>query len=401
MRRIFVLFLLFLSMGVLRTHANPVNQDHIEISVLTCSPGTEVYSLYGHTALRCNNISLGQDVVFNFGVFDFNTPNFGWRFALGQTDYMVVGIPYKEFCREYYQRGSSVTGQLLNLNSDEANNIFRALIDNCRPENRIYRYNYLTNNCTTRVRDYIEKHVDGEVVWPRQDNLKTYRQMMHEYTTGSLWAQEGNDILLGCNVDTLLNDREALFLPDYLEQAISQAEIRTQNADTRRLLNKSEVLVRKQVQLDHPAFMLSPLQCGVILFVVLMAVMTVEFFVRRQFWIVDIILMLAQGVAGAILLFLFLFSEHPTLDSNWQIWLYNPLPLLAIPIVVKKAMARKRCWWHLFNAVMLVLFIVFMPWIPQTFCQSSFPVALALLTRPLSYHLYYNRTSKIFKLFDR
>ena len=177
-------------------------QDSIRVSLLTCSPGQEVYSLYGHTAIRCVDFARGKDIVFNYGVFSFSQPYFIWRFVLGQCDYMVDAVYFDGFIRSYTERGSRVTEQILQLSGEEARMMMAYLIWNCRPENREYRYNFLYNNCTTMVRDVIERCVRGRVIYPARLPQRTTRDILHEYTQGHPWAAEGDDFLLGSAVDT-------------------------------------------------------------------------------------------------------------------------------------------------------------------------------------------------------
>jgi hypothetical protein len=125
--------------------------DSMQVSLLTCSPGTEVYSLYGHTALRCRNITRNQDLVYNYGVFSFQQPHFVWRFILGECDYMVQPVPWPYFIKEYGERGSTVTEQVLNFSSIEANRLAMLLYVNSLPENCQYRYNFLYNNCKIEI----------------------------------------------------------------------------------------------------------------------------------------------------------------------------------------------------------------------------------------------------------
>ena len=126
----------------------PAVRSEVRVSVLTCSPGEEIYALYGHTALRYCDTSQKIDIVFNYGCFDFSTPNFGWRFVLGETDYMVGVTHSSRFFPEYALRGSDVVEQVLDLTDEEAQSLFEVLTLNLEPENRVYRYRYLDNNCS-------------------------------------------------------------------------------------------------------------------------------------------------------------------------------------------------------------------------------------------------------------
>mgnify|MGYP004443697945 CR=1 FL=1 len=141
-------------------------QDSIRFNLLTCAPGSEIYALFGHTALRYQNFSDQTDLVFNYGMFSFNTPHFVFRFVKGETDYQLGITPYPYFESEYALRGSSVYEQELNLTPAEKWKLLSLLEENYRPENRVYRYNYFYDNCTTRARDQIERSIDGTVVYP-------------------------------------------------------------------------------------------------------------------------------------------------------------------------------------------------------------------------------------------
>ena len=138
-------------------------RDSIQFSLLTCSPGTEIYSLFGHTAIRYQNYTQNKDIVFNYGMFSFSSPNFIYRFVKGETDYQLGVNDFRSFEAEYMFRGSSVYQQILNLTYEEKLKLQNLLFTNYLPQNRVYRYNYFYDNCTTRARDQIEKCIDGDV----------------------------------------------------------------------------------------------------------------------------------------------------------------------------------------------------------------------------------------------
>ena len=145
--------------------ALPLRAEGPRFSLLTCSPGDEAYSLFGHTALRYCDEANKIDEVYNYGYFSFDSPNFVWRFILGQTDYLVASVPYRIFIIEYAERGSSVVEQVLNLNPQQVERLHALLEENCHPLNRVYRYNYFYNNCTTKARDkFIEAIGEGSAL---------------------------------------------------------------------------------------------------------------------------------------------------------------------------------------------------------------------------------------------
>ncbi len=367
--------------------------DSIRASLITCSPGQEVYALYGHTALRLQNFTADQDLVFNYGVFSFKQPHFIWRFVRGKCDYMVVPVPWTYFTREYEERGSSITEQVLNLTPQEANRLWVNMQVECQPENRQYRYNFLYNNCTTKVRDAIERCVEGRVVYPDSIPLYTHRQMLHQYTREHPWAQEGNDILLGSAVDTSLSARAAMFAPEYMLRYADNAFIYAENNDKRPLVIGREILLQKRELKIGPEFPLLPTQAMLVLLAFSVLIVLLERWLNRQCWLWDVVLLLGQGAGGLVLLFMFLFSEHPAVDSNWQIWVLNPIVLIALPSVIKAAYKHKKTLWHAVFFVILSIFVVFSPWMPQEFGKIIVPLALTLLTRPISYYLYYRKNN--------
>ena len=170
--------------------------DSIEVSLLTCAPGTKIYALYGHTAIRYHDLRTGEDLTFNYGVFNFNRPFFSLRFLFGLTDYELGVCPYKYFAEEYRQRGSQVTEQVINMTAQEKAAIYHALAVNYKDENKVYRYNCFYDNCTTRARDMIERNLDGKVKYINSEQEQSYRELLHQYTEKYPWAKFGVHLCL-------------------------------------------------------------------------------------------------------------------------------------------------------------------------------------------------------------
>ena len=162
-------------------------EDNIKVSLMTCAPGTEIYALFGHTALRYEDKARGEDWVFNYGMFSFNTPHFIYRFVKGETDYELGVTRYPYFEGSYAMRGSSVYQQTLNLTISEKQELRRLLEENYLPKNRVYRYNFFYDNCTTRARNIIEKCIEGKVVYSegKEDPVKIV-------TNALAYAKENN-----------------------------------------------------------------------------------------------------------------------------------------------------------------------------------------------------------------
>ena len=348
--------------------------DSVEISLLTCQPHDEVYSLYGHTAIRYHDFhKKGKvDAAFNYGVFNFHAPHFVARFVFGLTDYELGAFPYHLFQAEYRHFGSMVTEQVLNLTAQEKYQLRQALSENLRPENCVYRYNYFYNNCTTKARDIIERCINGKVEYAeREDYTPTYREMIHEMTQRNPWSRFGNDLLLGIKADqpTILRQQE--FLPQNLMYDFDRARI-NDNGTRRPLVKERRVSVPPGVQMHESGFPLSPLVCFSILLLIGIIIFLIEWKMQSIFIVWDVLLMLATGIIG-IVLTLMLFSQHPTVSLNLQIILFNPLPWLFLWPVIRK---KKTIYWHL-TAILSILFLIGALF--QSYAEGIWSLALCLL----------------------
>lgn len=328
--------------------------DSVEFSLLTCQPHDEVYSLYGHTAIRYHELRPGGlDWAFNYGVFDFKKPHFVARFVFGLTDYELGAYPYKYFVKEYRRFGSMVTEQVLNLTDEEKMALHDALAINLRPENKIYRYNYFYNNCTTKARDIIESCINGKVEYAgREDYTPSYRDMVHSMTRNNPWSRFGNDLLLGIKADWKTDLRQQEFLPGNLLYDFDHAQIYS-NGSYRPLIKERRIAVPAGVQIIESGFPLTPLACAAILLAVGIVIFFFEWRKKRVFVLWDVLLMITTGTIG-IVLTLMLFSQHPTVSLNLQIILCNPLPWLFLWPVIR---GRETRYWKI-TAILAVLFLI-------------------------------------------
>ena len=347
--------------------------DSVEVSLLTCQPHDEVYSLYGHTALRWHDLRPGGfDLAFNYGVFDFKKPHFVARFVFGLTDYELGAYPYKYFLEEYRRFGSMVTEQVLNLTAEEKLILHEALAMNLRPENKIYRYNFFYSNCTTKARDIIENCINGKIEYAeREDYTPSYREMVHSMTRNNPWARYGNDLLLGIKADFKTDLRQQEFLPGNLLYDFDHAQIYSEGT-YRPLIKERRIAVPAGVQIVQEGFPLTPLSCAAVLLAIGLVIFFFEWRKKRVFIVWDVLLMLAVGTFG-IVLTLMLFSQHPTVSLNLQIILLNPLPLLFLWPVIRRRQTR---YWAI-SAILAVLFLIGSFF--QSYAEGIHVLALCLL----------------------
>lgn len=366
-----------------------MSSDSIRLSLLTCAPGTEIYALFGHSAIRYEHPALQRDWVFNYGMFSFSEPNFVMRFVKGETDYQLGVIPYSYFEAEYAERGSSVYQQVLNLTAEEKANLVRALQENYLPANRVYRYNYFYDNCTTRARDKIEECIDGKVVYTTPTHEVTFRDIIHEYTEGHEWSEFGIDLCLGADADKPIDLRQQMFAPFYMLEAARGAMI--QRGDTLVPLVKEEFKVVDVIRTPEPGFPISPMAGACVLLAITLVVVGVGVRKGHISCIWDGFLFGLQGIGGCVIAFLFFFSVHPTVGSNWMLVLLNPIPLFYLPFMIYQSLGRKKDAYHGVNAVALTFFMILMPLIPQEFNLTVLPLALSLWLTSVGHLFIYNR----------
>ena len=383
-RTLFVLFCIISATSAqAQQELEPAYLDSIEVSLLTCSPHEEIYSLYGHSALRWHDLHqegprAGEDLAFNWGIFNFDKPYFVARFVFGLTDYELGVIPYKAFCAYYEQWGSSVTEQVLNLTNEEKQKIKEALANNLLPENRIYRYNFFYDNCSTRPRDIVEKCINGKVEYAqRTDYTPSYREMVGYCTRNHPWATFGNDILLGIKADWDTDLRQQEFLPGNLLYDFDRAQIYS-DGTYRQLVSERRMAVNPGVQIIEEDFPLTPIQCALILLATTIGISIFDWKRKKRSAWYDSILFLMQGLAGCVL-FVMLFSQHPTTSTNLQILLLNPLALGFIPAVIRK----KNKTWPKVQTVMFILFLIGSFF--QHYAEGMLIVALCLLLRVIRF----------------
>lgn len=329
--------------------------DSIRVSLLTCSPHDEIYSLYGHTAIRYEDKASKTDIVVNYGMFSFKKPFFVARFVLGLTDYEMGIQDFNDFCYEYQYFGSQVTQQEINLTPEEKGQLLKALQDNYANA-RVYRYNYFYNNCTTKARDIILKSMNGKIEYKNAiDKSVSFRDLIHGCNANYSWASFGNDLLLGFKADMQTTREEQQFLPDNLMRDFGQAKIVSADESARPLVKNTEIIVKGNDYAIAGKTKVTPQFVFITLLLLIAAIVVAEFKTKKRFLWVDISLLLASGLAGLIL-FVMLFSEHPTTSTNLQIFILCPLNLYwAIYIIKNKRNERKLRKAWTFLSIMLCI----------------------------------------------
>ncbi len=306
--------------------------EDLIVSIVTCDPGPDVYELCGHAAIRIRSEKM--DSVWNYGIFDFTSPNFIYRFCKGQTDYMVYGYQFNRFMPAYVMRGSKVTEQVLSLTQEEARSLRKLLQVESLPENRVYRYNYVRDNCATRPWKRITQATERKITLPDTLYYPTFRDEMKHFHRNYPWYQFGIDLALGSGLDYTMAKDEDTFAPPVLQAKLAEGTIGSQP-----LVKQTNVIFPGYYDATLPPtpWWRTPMTVGVIMLILSFGTMFAYIFKEKiwKWWI--FIYFFVAGLAGCVITFLVFFSEHEATSPNLLIFWLNPLQfIVAIGIWMKK-----------------------------------------------------------------
>jgi len=334
-----------------------------KVSVLTCSPGTESYAIFGHSAIRVRDSVAGVDVVFNFGTFNEDDPQFFQKFLAGRMTYSLSAGSFQDFIPEYQDGNRIVWEQVLNLSTQDKQLIWDRLLENLKEENRYYKYDFLYDNCSTRIRDGLQRIYGSrwDIVAPSQPG--SFRQQFSSGFPYNPWTGFGIDICTGLPADTYPSASEQLFLPQNLFDALARSGARL--VDTTIVYDFSHGA-------GAPAFSwTSPLAICWILFVAYALILAAELRYKVHLRGFDIFIFSVTGLAGLVMVFLWTMTDHRISRFNLNLLWASPLNLLII------FMPRLR---RLYLPV-LALPVVFSLVASRLYDPAVLPLTLILLTR--------------------
>ncbi len=363
----------------------PDDGDNLIVSIVTCAPGPDVYELCGHAAVRIRNQKM--DSIWNYGIFDFSSPNFIYRFCKGETDYMVYGYKFDRFMPPYVMRGSRVQEQVLNLTQEESRNLRRLLQIESLPENRVYRYNYVRDNCATRPWQRVIEAVGREITLPDTLYFPTYRSEMKFFHRNYPWYQFGIDLVLGSGLDYPLNRDEDIFAPPVLAEKLAYGKIGGE-----KLVKQTNIIFPGYADATLPAtpWILTPMAVGVLMLVISIGTLIAYLKWKKLWkWWISLYFLLA-GSAGCIVTFLVFFSEHEATSPNLLIYWLNPLQLIvAVGIWIRswKQALSVMAVYNILAALALTLILGVTSLASQVVNNAVWPMLWSIL--PLSDTLLY------------
>jgi len=357
--------------------------DKAEISVITCGPfQKELYSAFGHSAFRVHDPTTRFDAAYNYGVFDFNQPNFYLNFARGYLYYKLGVYDYKSFEHHYVVDNRYVHEQVLNLTQEQKQKLFVYLQRNAQPGTETYLYDYFYNNCATKMRDVLVDALGAETVRFDGSYVKTdytIRELTDLYLKEQPWGDLGIDICLGLPMDKKAAPIEYMFLPDYVESGFDHAFIR--GSSEQPLVKKKNIIYEQRPQdpelrLPHPLYLFSAIA-------LVAAFLTYNDLKKKKLtlWF-DVLIFGTTGIIGLLLFFLWFFTDHAAVARNLNIIWAFPLHVVAVIAFYKNPNWLK----NYFIAVMIVSLLLLVLWaaLPQKIHYALIPLVFTQALRSFS-----------------
>lgn len=361
----------------------------LDISLLTCSPGEELFSIFGHTAIRVRDSTRGMDIVFNYGTFDDTDPLFYAHFTRGIMNYSLSAETFDSFMVEYQMEHRSVFAQILNLSCNEKINLYEALRKNTLDENRIYQYRFHTDNCTTRAGKIIEANTDSPFTYKNilPNPGPTFRDMIFEYLNPrhQYWSRFGIDLCLGMNLDRKPTNVEAIhFLPDYLYRGMDGA-----------LNGTAPMVAERKILISFPKTAaeinwLSPMNVFIFLFVLSLILYFTKS--KKALLIFDIVFFTMIGLCGLLITSLWIARVDDVCRNNMNVIWALPTHLVALFFIRKKDAWIK--YYFLITAMLAFILLIGFHWWPQKMDSAVQPLLAIIIFRAFCFYLNRNHAER-------
>jgi hypothetical protein len=378
MKRFIIILLLLATIGIRTSNSQSVPDTSIYL--ITCGTGTETYSIYGHSAIRIEIPAANSDMVYNWGVFDFDTPHFAWKFAKGRLLYMIDEASLQSFLREYVYEKRYVISQKLNINSQETRKIVELINENLKPENRKYKYDFFYDDCSTRIRDIFEKGLGNKMLYPpdiKGDKI-SFRKLVAKYQAPFRWLQFGIDLIMGSTSDKTATYRDMMFLPLEMQKELSETVVNRNGKMIPFMKNPKIILDFPPVEATQN-FLLSPV--SVFTFVLILIIIVSAWMKSKKILrLIDISLFSIFSILGVMMIFFNFFTDHIQMRINLNIIWLNPLLLVCLILLILK---KEGHLWFRIQFYLMALFIAVNLILPQEFNIAFFPIILIIMIRSL------------------
>jgi Domain of unknown function (DUF4105) len=355
------------------------SQSRLRISLLTCTPGEELNETFGHSAIRVIDSNSVTDHVYNYGTFNFEDKNFYIKFIKGKLRYFVNIDQFQEFAFFYQQYNRGITEQVLNFSEKEKLDIYHALIENAKEENKYYQYDFFLDNCTTRLRDIIKKYHHPTPALPAvMPTSYTFRNAIHQYLddNNQYWSKLGIDILLGARTDAVMTAEQQEFLPDNLMHALDAT------TNTKLVSTSNQLYIFNATKNKSSFFTPLFLSAAIFLFFVIISLFKNNFS-KKLLNFFDVLLFVLVGTLGILLIFMWFGTDHIMTKNNYNLLWASPLFIVYAFFVNKKTPQAKRI--SLFVCIYLLLVLCSWFFLPQLMNNGLLPIVVLLAWRSFTH----------------
>jgi len=379
----------FLFFTILTAQQN-ILSNAAEISILTIGPGTSLNDAFGHSAFRIKDKTNKIDDVYGYGEFDFKAPNFYLKFAQGKLNYSIGKDDFYKFYQRYVYYNRSIKSQVLNLSQAEKQKLYNFLLNNYKPENRNYLYEFFFDNCATKIKDVTKIAVNNSIEFKLPENYeeKTFRTLIYENVNKNSWGSFGIDVALGSVIDIKATPKEQMFLPENIYRFF---EVATINKNTP-LVKESKILYNKKDTIKTDSFITSPLFIfGIIGLIIIFITYNDNKKSKQTKWL-DIALFSITGIAGIIILLLWFATDHTGTHQNYNLLWACALNILVIGQLFKKKISNWFLKYLKFLIIMLCLLTLHWVIGLQVFAIGLIPFLIAIFIRYIFLISYYNKS---------
>lgn len=358
-----------------KTEGTKTSSEETKVSIISIGEGSSLADAFGHTGIRV--ISNGNDIVFNFGVYDFSAPNFYSNFVKGRPVYKLAVQKYEKFKDGYIYQNRYLVEHELNISEESKMNIIDLLVNNSRPENKYYTYDYLRDNCSTRVADILIDDTNNKFRDDKSESeaLFTYRELIHEKISENSWAALGIDLCLGAIIDKKISVRETFFIPEKLMKYMDGLMIDYSKPITKNIIFLPDSPSKYNEEFPKPFLVNSIIS----LFIILLT----YFNFKNSSWnrSIDFIIYLFSGLIGVLIIYLWFFSNHFASAQNFNFLWAFPFNLAVVFALIKKNPPLWTINFVKLNIILLIL--LFIHWITgvQKYNITLLPIFISLLVR--------------------
>ncbi|TYA56672.1 lipoprotein N-acyltransferase Lnb domain-containing protein [Formosa maritima] len=362
--------------------------DTAEISVLTIAPGTSLNDAFGHSAYRIKDKRYGVDLVYNYGIYDFNTPNFYTKFAQGKLNYLIGRNYFEDFYNSYVYQNRTIKEQTLHLSQTEKQQMFDYLESNYKPENRAYLYDFFYDNCATKIKEVLVKNVDSPIVFNNPEDFKpqTFRTLIQNQLDANSWGSVGIDIALGSVIDQPATPEEYMFLPKYIHAFFNEANLN--NGDS--LVINDQVIFKQREIKYSKQILFSPFTIFSVLGILIIGITYFDYKNQRRTKLLDILLFSITGGIGILILLLWFATDHEATAQNYNLLWAFALNLFVIKQVINKS--PKQWFIKYLKFLIIMLCLLCFHWLVgiQVFAIALLPLFIALAVRYVYLVWYYD-----------